>query len=151
VANTALTYAENVLGVHECYNRAQEAHAELDEVVTALDKAQDKRRSLTDAIADREIDLLSEEWAKHPEMAASRMDQHVKIVKRKDTLLSGLRDQLSAVSGEINGLEYDADICKQRIKIESARMVELGGYFNYLSAIKQAETIAKQTNQESKE
>jgi hypothetical protein len=143
--NKGLTYAETTLGVHTCYESANAAHSELDEIVTNLDKAQDQRRMLVESIADREAELLNEEWAKHPDMAASRMDQHIRIAKRKDTFLSELRNQLNAVHAEINGLEYDADIQKHRLKIETARMVELGGYLNYLAAIKQAETTAKTT------
>lgn len=143
--NPALQYAEVKLGVHTCYEAAQAARNELDEILTALDKAQDERRTLTESIADREVDILNEEWGKHSDMAASRMDQHVKIAKRKDALLSSLRTKHNEVAGTINGLEFDADMQRLQIKIQIARMDELGGYLNYLAAIKQAELTKKTT------
>lgn len=149
--NKGLAYAENQLGVHACYESANKAHNSLDEVITALDKAQDKRRTLTEAIADREADLLGDEWGKHPDMAASRMDHHMRLIKRKDSMLVQIRMQLNEAQSEVTGLEYDADVLKQRIKIESARMEELGGYLSYLAAIKQAEITEKTKNQETQE
>lgn len=146
MANPALAYAEVTLGVHLCYDAAVLAHSQLDEVVTDLDKAHDQRRTITEQVADREADLLIAERGKHSDMSATALDQHMKTVKRKDTMLTELRNQLNIVQGSINGLEYDSDMLKLRIKIEVARMEELGGYLQYLSAIKQAENLKKLTN-----
>jgi hypothetical protein len=149
MANAALTYAEVTLGVHACYERANETQAQLDEVLTALDKAQDARRLLVEQIADREADLLIAEQGKHASQSATWMDQHMRTAKQKDTMLAGLRAQLRDSHGEIGGLEYDVEAFKARVRIECARMEELGGYFNYLAAIKQAENLTKTTQQET--
>lgn len=145
--NPALEYAEQTLGVHSCYEAAQAARSDLDEIVTGLDKAQDTRRTLVEEIADREADLLIEERGKHADSSANWMEQHMKTVKRKDEQLSDLRRRLNDAQATIAGLEYDADMVKFQIKIQCARMEELGGYLNYLAAIKQAETLRIQTEQ----
>lgn len=149
MGNAALTYAENVLGVHACYERASAAQKELDEIVTDLDKAQDERRILADAINDREIDLLIAEQGKHPDHSVTALERHMKVVKHKDPHLAELRKQLSSKTSQVNGLEYDLDVQKVIVKMESARMEELGGYFRYLAAIKEAENLAKLQNQEN--
>lgn len=147
----ALQYAETNLGVHACYQAAKDAHEALDDILNALDKAQDNRRILVDDIADREAELLIEERGKHPDQSATWLDQHMKQVKRKDEKLRDLRSMMNEAQARISGLEYDVDIQKHRIKIETARMEELGGYLHYLAAIKQAETLTKTTKPNSQE
>lgn len=151
MANPALQYAEVTLGVHTCYEKAEAAHKELDEIVLELDKAQDEKRYLTDQLADKEMDLLIAERGKHADMSGAELERHMKIVKHKDTDLIQLRQRLLAVGGRVNGLEYDADVQKQSIKIQTARMEELGGYFRYLAAIKEAENLIKRQNLISQE
>lgn len=141
----ALQYAEQTLGVHSVHDELVSHLETLDGLYNDLDKAQDRRRSLVELVADAEADLLSEERGKHPDMSATGMDQHLKAAKRKNPVLRKLRDQLNEVQSEIQGLEYDVDLTKAHVRVKSARMEELGGYLNYLAAVKQAETIAKQT------
>ena len=56
-----------------------------------------------------------------------------------------LRKQLTGVAAQVDGLELDLSVQQSIIKIETARMTELGGYFNYLAAVKEAETLTKLT------
>lgn len=145
-----VTYAEVNLGVHGCYDAANAAHSQLNEIVSDLDKAQDRKRILTDQVTDREMDLLIAERGKHSDMSEAGLERHMKTVKHKDTMLTELRKQLNQTLAQISGLEYDADIEKQRIKIESARMEELGGYLKYLAAAKEAESLNKRINLEER-
>ncbi len=141
--NKALDYAEKKLGVHTVWEDAQSQLAELNELYTDLDKSQDQRRELAEQIADREGELLSDERGRHPEMSAAAFDQHFKGIKRGDTALQGFRAKHMEVSGIINGLEYDVDLLKHRLRLSEARLIELGGYFNYLASVKQDETANK--------
>lgn len=141
--NKALAYAENQLGVHSVWEEAKGFLDELNTFYTDLDKSQDERRELLEQIADREGELLSDERGRHADMSAAAFDQHFKGVKRTDTALQGYRSKLNEVAGIIGGLEYDVDLLKHRLRVSEARLIELGGYFNYLAAIKQGEKTIK--------
>lgn len=147
--NPALQYAEQVLGVHSSYERSLNAQHELDEITTELDKARDRKRELTDQVSEHEMDLLIAERGKHADMSQAGMDRHIAIVKSKDTMLQELRKQLTGVAAQVDGLELDLSVQQSIIKIETARMTELSGYFNYLAAVKEAETLTKLRSQEN--
>lgn len=137
--NAALDYAENRLGVHTVYEEAQESLAKLDETLTQLDSAIDKRRTLDDRIADREMDLLIEERGKHPDHSEAAFARHLKEVQHKDTTLRQLKADRNAAAGEVSGLELDVKFIENRLKVETGRLNELGGYFQFLAAVKNAE------------
>src|SRR4051812_33725802 len=103
MANKALLYAEQTLGVHSVYQEASALLKEQDECLTILDKAQDRKRTLADLIADREADLISDERGNHPDISATALDQHIRIVKRRDPALVRLRDEMRQVASEIAG------------------------------------------------
>lgn len=142
--NKALQYAEVTLGVHEVYDEVKAELASLDTVFADLDKAQDRRRELDEDYADREVDLVNEMRGVHPNMSDTRFKSEYKGWERTDERLRALRIELNKVRSEIQGLEYDAEMMKLRIRAGSARMEELGGYLHYLAAVKnQAETVNK--------
>jgi hypothetical protein len=75
----ALTYAEEQLGVHSVYDEARENYVKLDNLMTDLGNARDKKRTLERDIQDREFEIMSDERSKHPEMSAASMDKHLKL------------------------------------------------------------------------
>lgn len=143
----ALKYAEDTLGVHTCYLVAQSQLEVLDEVLSDLDKAQDRRRQLEDEYADREIELIGEMRGVHPQMSDTRFKSELKGWERTDDKLRSIRVELSKVRSEIQGIEIDAEMARLRIRVNSSRMEELGGYLHYLAVVKQgALTQAEQSN-----
>lgn len=145
MTDKALDYAENKLGVHLVYDEARTAHKALDEVYTALSNAGDNKRDLLDRVHDQEQVIASDERGKHPDMSAAGMEKHLKMAFAADGDLKSLRDQLRKVLNDIDGLEYDAKSLENGIKIAVARMTELGGYFQYLAAVKNAKHHATTT------
>jgi hypothetical protein len=139
--NRALDYAENHLGVHRVHEEAETLLAELDEAMNALDSAIDARRTLDEQIDDRHMLLLIEERGKAADISQAAMDRRLKEVYHKDEELKRLRMQRNAKAGEASGLELDIEHTKYRLKVKVARMEELGGYFQYLAAVKNAESI----------
>jgi hypothetical protein len=73
----------------------------------------------------------------------------MKIWIREDSTLRELQIALNEVKSEIQGLEFDQSVLKARIQVGSARLVELGGYLNYLTAVKNQAENAKQRTQEN--
>lgn len=138
--NRALDYAESYLGVHRVHEEAESLLAEMDEALNALDSAIDARRTLDDQIEDRQMILLIEERGKAADISQAAMDRRLKEVYHKDEALKRLRMQRNAKAGEASGLELDIEHLKYRLKVKVARMEELGGYFQYLAAVKNAES-----------
>jgi sensor domain CHASE-containing protein len=135
----ALAYAENDLGVHSVYTAAQMHREVLNKVLSELAESRDKRRDIELKVTDREMVLTSDERSKHPDMPVTRWDKHIKESFRDDDDLRSLREQMFAVVGEIEGLEFDKQIAETDIKIAIARMNELGGYLQYLAIVKASE------------
>ena len=136
MTNKALSYAENTLGVHTVYEELTGNIEQLDVVLADLDKAQDRRRGITDKMADREVELTNEMRGVHPNMSDTRFKSEWKGWERTDEVLSALRRDLLEVQGEIQGIEFDVEILRHRIKAGCARVEQLGGYLHYLAAVK---------------
>jgi hypothetical protein len=135
-ARKALDYAEVTLGVHAAHEQARQARQGLDAILTSISDKRDEKRDVENQIEVHELEILSDERGKHPEMSVAAMDRHLKEVFYKSTHLTELRDVLRRTVGDIEGLEYDRVMFETDIKIAVARMQELGGYLQYLAAIK---------------
>lgn len=132
-----MTYAETELGVHSTHEAALEARQRLDTLFTEVATQRDVRRDVEHAIADRELELTTEEYGKHGlTMSVSAMERHLKMVLPQDEALRQLRSKHVTVVSDIEGLEYDIRLCEADIRIAVARLQELGGYLTYLAAIK---------------
>lgn len=145
VSQKALKYAEDTLGVHEVFTEVVDELTKVDTLTTDLDKALDQKRYLADAYEDRYVALIGEMRGVHPSMSDTGFKTRLREWEREDAGLASLRAQQNTNAGEIQGLEFDIDMCKMRIRIGTARMEELGGYLHYLAAVKQAETLTKGT------
>lgn len=132
----ALKYAEDQLGVHTVFEETVELTAELDTLLGELDKAQDAKRLLIEEYADREVELISEMRGVHPNMSDTRFKSEFKGWERTDKVLHELRAKQADAQATIQGLDYDLEVVRTRIKVGTARMVELGGYLQYLAAVK---------------
>lgn len=139
----ALAYAEDRLQVNRVYHEALMKRNELDEILNELSELRDTKRDLDARLTDAEMEVAADEWSKHPDMSAARMEKHVKVAFSQNDDVRQLREQLIKVTGDIDGREFDRSIAETDIKIAVARLHELGGYLEYLAAIKQAETASK--------
>lgn len=142
----ALAYAEDVLGVHNVWDEAQGVVIDLNEELDGLDKAQDARRALDQQVEDLKMDILIEERGKHADHTQAAFDRHLKEVYHKHEGLRQLVQQRNMQAGVVTGHEIEITYLKSRVTILSARMTELGGYFQYLAVTKQA-ALAEQTTQ----
>lgn len=133
-----VTYAEETLGVHRVYEEVVAKRNELDDILGELSDKRDKRRVIEQGISDREMDIVSDERGKHPDMSEAGMTRHLKTVFAKDPLIAPLRQQLLELNNDIDGLEFDKAMAEYDIKIGLARMNELGGYLQYLAVAKLA-------------
>ena len=129
----AVSYAEVRLSVHDVYNEAVTAHKALDDCLNRMADCRDSKRTWESATIDREMDLSADERGKHDDMSDAAMGRHLKIVFRQDTFLTEARGTLNTITSDLEGLEYDRAMSETGIKIAVARMIELGGYLQYLA------------------
>lgn len=141
----ALDYAEQQLEVHAVHQRALEARQKLEHQAQTLAELKQKRRVREQHLNDVEMVVIERERAKHPSMSQAQMDKHLKVEFSNDGDIRETRDELVDLAGSIDLVEWEIDLLNQDIKIAVARMQELGGYLNFLAAIKQAETTRKST------
>ena len=134
----ALKYAEDQLGVNQVYADALKSRMNLVSTLALLASARDRKRDLDFRLHDTEMMVAADEYGKHPDMAQTRMDKHLKQALSNTDDWRELREQLSSVTGEIETLEYERVNIEADIKIAVSRMNELGGYFQYLAEIKRA-------------
>lgn len=137
MAHKALKYAEDGLGVHSVYESAVTSHKEYGEVLDQLSTIRSRKRTLEEELGEREVDILIEETSKHPSMSATAMKDHSKKAIQKDAQSKALRHELIEVSNEIDRLESRKAILEQEVRIQVARLNELGGYLQYLYIVKQ--------------
>ncbi len=135
----ALQYAENTLGVNSTYENLLGFRKKLDDALTELATLRDQKRDAEQAASDRELELVSEEHGRHPEMSVAAMERHLKLELPKDDELRDRRVGVSTTVSMIEGVEFDIRVIETDIRIAVARLTELGGYLNYLAAIKQTE------------
>lgn len=134
----ALEYAERTLGVHTVHEEALAARQQLDDTLTKLAEVRDRQRDIELKVSDREMEVTIDQRGKHPDMAVTRWDKHIKESFRDDDDLRALREQLYAVRSDIEGYEFDVKIHETTIRIATARMTELGGYLIYLAEVKRS-------------
>lgn len=132
----AVKYAEETLGVHSVYEGLLKLRNSLDECLTLLAEAKDKKRDKEFALLDREMEVAADERGRHPDMSAAGMEKHLKIALNNDDDTRELREQLAKLHSDIEGYEFDRSVIETDIKIGLARMNELGGYLQYLAVVK---------------
>lgn len=137
----AVTYAETELKVHEVYDHACEAARRLTRHAEVIVQRKSDIRELEWNIALRETEILDEEWSKHPDMPVTRMDKHVKAAQLKDPHLASLHEELRTARYELDEAEQDKANEEIRARVHSARMIELGGYLQYLAEAKAAQRV----------
>jgi hypothetical protein len=146
-APNPVAYAEDTLGVHEILEGVIAAREKLDkEILTTWANTRDAKRKAESDLEDREMELVISERGKHPDISETAFRGHLKEVLFKDTEWRRIRDHIRGLADDIDGAEVDRKLTERDIEIGCARMIELGGYLNYLAAAKNA-SIANKTSE----
>jgi uncharacterized FlgJ-related protein len=139
----ALSYAEDSLGVHRTWIELQGVNAHLQDLYRQRSGFESETRTLDAQIETRKNQILREvSLTPTKEMSQAAQDRAYRLACAEDETLASIQEiRLDAmarrdqVAAEIHGAE-------QNHKAYVARLRELGGYFEYLSAVKTAETMA---------
>lgn len=140
----ALEYAERNLGVHKVYEEAQVAAARLAELRESVVTMRADRARAEQEYLDAEYDFVTTARADLQEMSQTAFDKHIKIAVHNHPKLRPLRADLAQRSTNLELQEAAVSRGRVDVEIAVARMSELGGYFAYLAAIKNAETVKQQ-------
>lgn len=132
----AIAYAEIDLGVHRPLTITDQARATIIALNDQLKLQRSIRRIWEEQIADREMELTADEQGKHHDMSVAAMERHLKPILHTDNFLREARAKLRDALLEIDSIEDAKRVAEMDTKVAAARMQELGGYFQYLAAVK---------------
>lgn len=138
-------YLVGPLNVHGVYDTAA---GMLDTLATCHDEiitARRNRRNDEEAIADREAELYNEHRPNFDSQAA--FDKGIKPILQLDPELRTLRASHRAAQEAQDRAEMEAREAEQAIRINSARMTELGGITSFLASVKNSINNTDQANQ----
>ena len=136
----ALDYAERQLGVHKVYEEAQVAAARLTELREQLAKMRHDKGIREDAYLTAEYNFVAQTRTQMSELSQTAFDKAIKAAIHNEPSLRGVRADLAQMSSNIELTEVSIARARVDVEMAMARMTELGGYFAYLAAIKNAET-----------
>lgn len=139
----AVEYAETTLGVHTAYTRAGELHDELVQRQLELETALKVKRVKVESLESKQYETTSELRAVHSDLSDTAFNREVKGWLFNDAKVRAARSDLAVVTSNVEYLEHRVRAVEFDLKIEIARMHELGGYFEYLAAAKNAQAITR--------
>lgn len=144
----ALEYAEDRLGVHKVFEEAQVLAARLAELRESVVTMRADKARAEDAYQTAEYAFVSDQRAQLFEMSQTAFDKAIKAAVHNEPSLRALRADLAQRSTNLEMQEAAVSRARVDIEIATARMAELGGYFAYLAALKNAETAQKYGQQD---
>lgn len=135
----ALAYAEDGLGVHRVWVNSEELVLKVQELYKTQASLEGNTRYLSTQIERRRGDLLMRVTEAHPDLSVAAHERHMRIVYGTDDELRTMVDSLNAEMGARDAIAAEIRGIETNLKAHVARMNELGGYFEYLSAAKNAQ------------
>lgn len=145
-AAQAVSYAQSI-GLDSVYEEAQQALTEWNKAEHTAIAARHVLRQLEEQLADRELEVASLERAANPDMSATAFEKHMKAASRGDAQCREIREGISNARWELDCAVLTSDEAKHTLRIKSARLNELGGYFSYLAAVRVASLQTGQSGQ----
>lgn len=135
-ARKGLAYAENELGVHQVHENALSARERVRVSHEALIEQRAIKRRLEGEIDERQVEIIDGEYLTSLGISVAAMERHLKVMIPKDGKIRELRKDLATCITLSEQWEASLRLAEVDTKIAVARMTELGGYLNYLAAIK---------------
>jgi hypothetical protein len=137
----ALQYAENDLGVHNVWTDSQNIVQGLNELYNTRAGLETSCRKLDYEIERRKEFLLTTQAQTHNDMAVTAFERHMRVIYASDDQLEALRSERLKVMSHRDVITGNIAASETNHKGHVARMVELGGYFEYLAHTKHAATV----------
>lgn len=141
----AVTYAEDVLGVHKLYEDAQVALKEYEQALLEQADARQAVRGTRASIA--EFERVTEERVRQSGVDYKSVAAFERAVKAELTEFStwtDLADALASQQDRADETEAFVKIAGSRLNLLTTRMEQVGQYLGYLNSCKAASTAARQ-------
>lgn len=135
-----IEYAEQTLGVHSVFQEAHDLVSKIDEVRKAIAAGRKNKRIYEADLVDREFELLSAAKAGDPSASQAAIERAVKSLVHTDRDARQIRQHQADLSASLDDLDAQLHTLERDLQVKVARMNELGGYFAYLAALKNAQT-----------
>lgn len=139
MGRSVLFTTDGDLNTEGVYAQALDSRQALDEKLTQLVNAKEKKRKAEFDLVDREMELVSEFRGANPEMSQTQFDKMIKVYINQDPRWRELRDQVHNLTGEVEAADADRSVLKRDIEIAVGRMISNGGQLFYHGADKLAE------------
>jgi polyhydroxyalkanoate synthesis regulator phasin len=136
----AIKYAEDNLGVHSVYERAQQLADEITVERGKLVQARHQKVNAEEAYTDAELAFIADMRADNPDLSQTAFEKFVKGKIHQNPNLRKMRGELANIAHRMDELEVDIRHLQNKLDVATARMGELGGYLHYLAEVKAAET-----------
>lgn len=143
-SNKAIAYAEDQLGVHRTWTNVEQLTTQLADLYRTQAGLETETRGLDQAIESRRADILDFEAQSNPDMKVTEFERHLKLVYARDEDLRNLVTLRLDAMARRDTIAAQAKSTEYNHRAHVARLNELGGYFRYLSAVKEAATVAEQ-------
>jgi hypothetical protein len=139
MANPSIEYAEKTLGVNSVYESANLSREALSLVMGQVVDLRRSKREYEALLSDLEFDILTKETGENASMSQAALDRHMKMVYSSDTAHRELRKKIREIAGSIDAADAKKVVLEADIRVFGSRLVELGGYMQYLAAVKIAQ------------
>lgn len=138
----ALSYAEDQLGVHRTWTELQEVTTRLQDLYRDRGRFEAETRSLDHQTEQRKNDILREVHLVREGQSEAALTRMYRLECAGDDQLASIQDMHLEAMSRRDAVNADIYGAEQNHKAYVARLRELGGYFEYLASVKQAETAA---------
>lgn len=139
---SGISYAENDLQVHLVNEEARELMALLDADYQTRAGLETESRNLAYQIEQRKIKIISDRHHSVEESVAAH-ERAVKIILAEDEEYQVLQLRANEVMAHRDVLSATISGRENNLKGHIARMNLLGGYFEFLASLREAETVER--------
>lgn len=138
----AIQYAEDVLGVHLVYDSAVSLSEELSMLLESKSNANQSVRQFRVRLEQREYEIALEVQKDLANSSQAAIDREIKNRLFGDEAWTQCKKKLTMYQEILDGTEGEARAVELKLRVETARISELGGYLNYLASCKNATAVS---------
>jgi hypothetical protein len=134
----ALAFA-NAQGYQTTYNEARDTQLNLEDHLAQVPSVKNEKRITEQYMLDRDIELLlTVRKNLGPTASQASVEREHKIGLNVDPEMKRHRSDLRLQQLKLDDLESGIKSCEFELRLLTGRLNQMGGYFNYLAAVKSA-------------
>lgn len=151
MSGNPVTYAEDILGVHDVHKHALQLAQLLRDAQIEQTEARAEIRAVREQLAEREAIVSIDSRAEHSQATATEFARIIKIDLQQDERCRELRAKLNAALREQDRAEARVTSLERDLRTAQARMTELGGLLVFYGLRSTRSTTTHSNNEASNE